>query len=159
MLGFYSWNLLRACRLVVDTGMHAMGWSRERAMDYLASHTALSLHEVRTETDRYISWPAQALSYKIGELKIRMSHLRSANNDMHRQREAGEGRWKREAERLQARLTEEMFRTGTGPAPTGGIKGFTKLELDSLMRLCHPDKHSGRKGATQMFQKIQGLIR
>jgi len=55
----------------VDTGMHALGWSRERAMDYMAANTALSLHEVRTETDRYISWPGQALAYKMGELKIR----------------------------------------------------------------------------------------
>jgi uncharacterized protein (DUF885 family) len=61
----------RACRLVVDTGLHALGWSREKAMDFLAAHTALSLHEVRTETDRYISWPGQALAYKMGELKIR----------------------------------------------------------------------------------------
>jgi uncharacterized protein (DUF885 family) len=51
--------------------MHFMGWTREQAMDYLASNTALSLHEVRTETDRYISWPGQALAYKMGELKIR----------------------------------------------------------------------------------------
>jgi uncharacterized protein (DUF885 family) len=48
-----------------------MGWTRQQAMDFLAGNTALSLHEVRTETDRYISWPAQALSYKIGELRIR----------------------------------------------------------------------------------------
>ena len=51
--------------------MHAMGWTRKQAMDYLGSNTALSLHNVRTETDRYISWPGQALAYKIGELKIR----------------------------------------------------------------------------------------
>ena len=61
----------RACRLVVDTGMHFMGWTRERAMDFLASNTALSRHEVKTETDRYISWPGQALAYKMGELEIR----------------------------------------------------------------------------------------
>ena len=60
----------RACRLVVDTGVHSMGWTREQMMEYLASHTALSRHEITTETDRYISWPAQALSYKIGQLKI-----------------------------------------------------------------------------------------
>jgi uncharacterized protein (DUF885 family) len=48
-----------------------MGWSREKAMDYMGSHTALSLHEVETETDRYISWPGQALAYKTGEMKIR----------------------------------------------------------------------------------------
>ena len=61
----------RACRLVVDTGMHAKGWSRERAMNFLADNTALSLHNVKTEIDRYISWPGQALSYKMGELTIK----------------------------------------------------------------------------------------
>jgi uncharacterized protein (DUF885 family) len=69
--GRLTYEMWRACRLVVDTGLHALGWSREKAMAYLAGHTALSLHEVGTETDRYISWPGQALSYKMGELKIR----------------------------------------------------------------------------------------
>lgn len=69
--GRLTYEMWRACRLVVDTGLHAMGWSRQQAMDYLAERTALSLHEVRTETDRYISWPGQALAYKMGELKIR----------------------------------------------------------------------------------------
>ena len=61
----------RACRLVVDTGLHAKGWTRDQALRYLAENTALSLHEVTTETDRYIGWPGQALAYKMGELKIR----------------------------------------------------------------------------------------
>src|SRR5690606_24408638 len=61
----------RACRLVVDTGIHAKGWTREQAVDFMASNTALSLLEINSETDRYISNPGQALSYKIGELKIR----------------------------------------------------------------------------------------
>ena len=69
--GRLTYEMWRACRLVVDTGIHSMGWTRQQAMDYLASNTALSLHEVETETDRYISWPGQALSYKIGELKIK----------------------------------------------------------------------------------------
>ncbi len=69
--GRLTYEMWRACRLVVDTGVHAMGWSRDRMIDYLASNTALPLHEVRTETDRYISWPGQALSYKLGELKIK----------------------------------------------------------------------------------------
>ncbi len=69
--GRLTYEMWRACRLVVDTGIHAFGWSRQRVVDYLASNTALSLHEIGTETDRYISWPAQALSYKIGELKIK----------------------------------------------------------------------------------------
>ncbi len=69
--GRLTYEMWRACRLVVDTGLHARGWTRQEAMDYLASNTALSLHEIRTETDRYISWPGQALAYKMGELKIR----------------------------------------------------------------------------------------
>ncbi|CAM2010653.1 DUF885 domain-containing protein [Acanthopleuribacter pedis] len=69
--GRLTYEMWRACRLVVDTGIHAKGWTRQQAIDYLASNTALSIHECTTETDRYITWPAQALSYKIGELKIR----------------------------------------------------------------------------------------
>jgi uncharacterized protein (DUF885 family) len=69
--GKLTYEMWRACRLVVDTGIHAKGWSREEAVDYLGSNTALSLHEVNTEIDRYISWPGQAISYKMGELKIR----------------------------------------------------------------------------------------
>ncbi len=69
--GRLTYEMWRACRLVVDTGLHAFGWTRQQAMDYLASNTALSLHEVRTETDRYIAWPGQALSYKMGEITIR----------------------------------------------------------------------------------------
>ncbi|WP_342807680.1 DUF885 domain-containing protein [Alteromonas sp. M12] len=66
-LTFEAW---RACRLVVDTGIHAKGWTRQQAIDYLARNTALSMNEVIGQIDRYISWPGQALSYKIGELKI-----------------------------------------------------------------------------------------
>jgi len=69
--GKLTYEMWRACRLVVDTGIHAMGWKREEAVEYLAKNTALSFHEINTEVDRYISWPGQALSYKIGEIKIR----------------------------------------------------------------------------------------
>lgn len=69
--GKYTYEMWRACRLVIDTGIHTMNWSREQAVNYLKSNTALSIHEVNTEIDRYISWPGQALSYKIGEMKIR----------------------------------------------------------------------------------------
>ncbi|RYC67339.1 DUF885 domain-containing protein [Spirosoma sordidisoli] len=69
--GRLTYEMWRACRLVVDTGIHAKGWSREQAMQFMAENTALSLHEVRTEVDRYISWPGQALAYKTGEMKIK----------------------------------------------------------------------------------------
>ena len=69
--GKLTYEMWRACRLVVDTGIHAKGWTREQVVNFMSSNTALSLHEINTETDRYISWPGQALSYKIGELKIR----------------------------------------------------------------------------------------
>ena len=69
--GKLTYEMWRACRLVVDTGMHVFGWSRQRAVDFMAENTALSIHEINTEIDRYISWPGQALAYKIGELKIR----------------------------------------------------------------------------------------
>ena len=72
--GKLTYEMWRACRLVVDTGIHAFGWTREEAVNFMAKNTALSLHEVNTEIDRYISWPGQALSYKIGELKIREFH-------------------------------------------------------------------------------------
>ena len=69
--GKLSYEMWRAVRLVVDTGIHHYGWSREQAKEYLASRTALSEHEVTTEVDRYISWPGQALAYKLGEMTIR----------------------------------------------------------------------------------------
>jgi uncharacterized protein (DUF885 family) len=71
LFGQQSYAMWRAARLVIDTGIHRYGWSRSQAIDYLASHTALSQHEVETEVDRYISWPGQALSYMLGELTIR----------------------------------------------------------------------------------------
>ena len=67
MLSYQAW---RAARLVVDTGIHARGWTREQAQQYLRENTALSDHEIETEVDRYISWPGQALSYYLGEMAI-----------------------------------------------------------------------------------------
>ena len=68
--GRLTYEMWRACRLVVDTGIHAFGWTREQARAYLRDRTALSEHEIETEVDRYIGWPGQALAYKIGELAI-----------------------------------------------------------------------------------------
>lgn len=69
--GRLSYEMWRAARLVIDTGIHHYGWDRDRAVAYLADRTALSRHEVGTEVDRYISWPGQALAYKLGEMTIR----------------------------------------------------------------------------------------
>jgi uncharacterized protein (DUF885 family) len=69
--GRLSYEMWRACRLVVDTGMHYMGWTREQAIAFMADNTALSLHNITAEVDRYIAWPGQAVAYKTGELKIR----------------------------------------------------------------------------------------
>jgi uncharacterized protein (DUF885 family) len=69
--GMLSYQMWRAARLVVDTGIHAQGWSRERAQAYLRDNTALSEHEIVTEVDRYIAWPGQALSYYIGQMAFR----------------------------------------------------------------------------------------
>jgi len=77
--GKLTYEMWRACRLVVDTGIHAMGWTREEAVEYMSKNTALSLHEINTEVDRYISWPGQALSYKIGEIKIRELRKKAKN--------------------------------------------------------------------------------
>lgn len=68
--GYLSYQMWRACRLVVDTGIHHKGWTREQAQAFMRDNTALSEHEIETEVDRYIAWPGQALSYYLGELAI-----------------------------------------------------------------------------------------
>ena len=69
--GRLTYEMWRACRLVVDPGMHYLGWTRQQAIDFMAENSALSLHNITTEVDRYIAWPGQAVAYKTGELKIR----------------------------------------------------------------------------------------
>jgi uncharacterized protein (DUF885 family) len=75
--GRLSYEMWRACRLVVDTGIHYFGWTRRQAIDFMAENTALSLHNIEAEVDRYIAWPGQAVAYKIGELKIRQLRSRA----------------------------------------------------------------------------------
>jgi len=69
--GKLTYEMWRACRLVIDVAIHTKDWTRDQAVKYLADHTALSMREVNTEINRYISWPGQALAYKMGELKIK----------------------------------------------------------------------------------------
>ncbi|MDP5069451.1 MAG: DUF885 family protein, partial [Congregibacter sp.] len=75
--GQLTYEMWRACRLVIDTGLHQYGWSREQAIAYLRNNAAMSEHEITTEVDRYISWPAQALAYKLGEMLIREKRARA----------------------------------------------------------------------------------
>ncbi|WP_313634042.1 DUF885 domain-containing protein [Massilia timonae] len=77
VFGMLSYQAWRASRLVVDTGIHAKGWTREQAQNYLLQNTALSKHEVETEVDRYISWPGQALSYYLGQMAIQEARARA----------------------------------------------------------------------------------
>jgi uncharacterized protein (DUF885 family) len=79
--GRLTYEMWRASRLVIDTGIHAFGWTREQAMDYLRTRAALSEHEITTEVERYIAWPGQALAYKLGELQIRR-HRREAEEQL-----------------------------------------------------------------------------
>ena len=126
--GRLSYEMWRACRLVVDTGLHAKGWTRRQAMDYLASRTALSWREVRTETDRYISWPGQALAYKMGELTIR--------------------RLRREAEQaLGPRFDLREFHDAVLSAGAVPLPVLEDLVADYMQRAEQPSRGEGADGA------------
>ena len=75
--GRLNYEIWRACRLVVDTGIHQLGWTRQQAIEFMAQNTALAMLDIRNEVDRYIAWPGQALAYKMGELKIRELRAKS----------------------------------------------------------------------------------
>ena len=79
--GQLTYEMWRAVRLVVDTGMHSMGWSRQQAIDFFRANSSKADHDIEVEIDRYIVWPGQALAYKIGELKIK--ELRAKATAMH----------------------------------------------------------------------------
>jgi uncharacterized protein (DUF885 family) len=75
--GYLGWQIWRAARLVVDTGIHSQGWTRDRAIQYMRKYTALPDHEIQTEVDRYIAWPGQALSYYLGEMEIKKARAKA----------------------------------------------------------------------------------
>jgi len=77
--GRLTYEMWRACRLVVDPGMHYFNWTRDEAVQFMKENTSLSIHEINTEINRYIGWPGQAVSYKIGELKIRELRKQAEN--------------------------------------------------------------------------------
>ncbi|XP_061194163.1 uncharacterized protein LOC133202364 [Saccostrea echinata] len=79
LMGRYGSEIFRACRLVVDTGLHYFNWTRQRAIDYMLNYTAYSENSITTEIDRYLTWPGQACAYKIGELKIKELRERAKN--------------------------------------------------------------------------------
>ena len=118
-IGMLSYDAWRASRLVVDTGMHALAWSRAQAIDFMAAHAALALNNIANEVDRYIGWPGQALAYKIGQLEIRS--LRSdaesalgASFDIRRFHDAVLGRGALPLSVLRNSVTAEL---GLPPAP------------------------------------------
>jgi uncharacterized protein (DUF885 family) len=123
-LGYQSW---RASRLVVDTGLHAFGWTRQQAIDYLVANTSLPVHEATTETDRYISWPGQALSYYIGYLKIRELRTRA-------EKDLGE-RFDRRA------FHDEILGHGSVPLPV-----LERLILDWIRRQRDTSGHAPKGG-------------
>ena len=109
-LGMLSFDAWRASRLVVDTGIHAFGWSRKRAIEYMTENTPLAVNNIDNEVDRYITWPGQALSYKIGQLQM--------------------WRLRRHAEAtLGARFDIRSFHDfvlGLGPVPLGVLEAETR---------------------------------
>jgi uncharacterized protein (DUF885 family) len=122
-IGMLSYDAWRASRLVVDTGMHALAWSRGQAIEYMTAHTALGLNNIANEVDRYIGWPGQALAYKIGQLEIR--RLRSeaeaalgASFDIRRFHDAVLGHGALPLSVLRGSVAAELQLPSTGGSPS-----------------------------------------
>jgi hypothetical protein len=138
--GRLSYEMWRACRLVIDTGIHAKGWTREQAVDYLASNTALSKHEVGTEIDRYIAWPGQALAYKIGELTLW---------DLRREAEAALG------DAFDIREFHDVVLT-SGGVPLELLRSMIRTYIDETR---DPRRPAARPATTVLDPEYRGLDR
>jgi uncharacterized protein (DUF885 family) len=116
--GRLTMEIWRACRLVVDTGIHHLGWTREQAIEFMRDNSALPLHDIRAEVDRYIGWPGQALAYKIGELKIRELRAEAEN---------------RLGERFDVRAFHDVV-LGGGSVPLGVLEQTVRAWIDEQIQ-------------------------
>ncbi|HEX3765837.1 MAG TPA: DUF885 domain-containing protein [Kofleriaceae bacterium] len=150
--GRLTYEMWRACRLVVDTGIHAFGWTRDQARAYMRDHTALSEHEIETEVDRYIAWPGQALAYKIGELAIvdmraRAERALGPRFDIRRFHDAvlGGGSLPLDVleDQIQRFIAAELARQPASPAATA-IRHSPRSVAPSAIVAARPDAASAR---------------
>jgi uncharacterized protein (DUF885 family) len=125
-------EIWRACRLVVDTGIHYMGWTREQAIDFMRANSAMPMHDIRAEVDRYIGWPGQALGYKIGELKIR---------ELRRQAESRLG------EQFDVREFHDVV-LGSGSVPLGVLEVNVTAWVERRLSAERDDSTNGTRPAT-----------
>lgn len=116
--GRYSYEMWRACRLVADTGIHWLGWGIEEARRCFTDNSALAPHNIQTELERYVSWPGQALAYKIGELRLRALRERAERTLR---------------ERFNVREFHDVILLG-GPLPLDVLEGRVRAWLEAKQR-------------------------